>query len=262
MDWNYEDFTAAFYKLTKIDLSCYKERQMKRRIDSFISRNEFQGYEDYYKALALDNKMVETFAKYITINVSEFFRNFNQWEILRNDILPVLLKNNDNLKIWSAACSTGEEPYSIAMMLYDLLPASRLRIIASDIDREVLQRAKEGIYLEKSLQSIPKAIIKRFFTNNNGLYAVKDNIKAMVEFKQHNLLLDPYPKDCHLIICRNVLIYFTEETKGQLYAKFRDALRDDGVLFVGSTEHIIFPQKFNLESIKTFFYKKILQKDQ
>ncbi|HZJ56899.1 MAG TPA: protein-glutamate O-methyltransferase CheR [Clostridia bacterium] len=257
MHWSYGDFTKAFFKLTQIDLSCYKERQMKRRIDSLISRHNYVHYEDYYRALNADKTMLGNFIDYITINVSEFYRNANQWETLRKDIIPMLLKKNNQLKIWSAACSTGEEPYSLAMLLQDYLSLNRVKIIATDIDREVLRKAREGVYLEKSLQSLPKSYVKKYFTMEDGLYIIDEKIKKQIEFRQHNLLMDPYPTDCHLIICRNVMIYFTEEAKNQLYPKFRESLEVGGVLFVGSTEHIIFPQKYGFESVKTFFYKKI-----
>ena len=257
MHWNYEDFTRAFFELTKIDLSCYKERQMKRRIDSLINRHNYKHYEDYYRALANDKDMLASFIDYITINVSEFYRNANQWETLKRDIIPMLLEKHDKLKIWSAACSTGEEPYSLAMVLQEFLPSNHAKILATDIDREVLKKAKKGIYLEKSLQSLPKSYVDKYFTIKDGFYIIDEKIKKSVEFRQHNLLMDPFPVGCHLIICRNVLIYFTEEAKNQLYLKFRESLVSEGVLFVGSTEHITFPQKYGFESVRTFFYKKI-----
>lgn len=257
MSWTYDDFTKAIFRLTKIDLSCYKERQMKRRIDSLINRNNFDQYDEYYKALISDKNKLETFINFITINVSEFFRNANQWEVLRKDIIPTLLEKHKKLKIWSAACSTGEEPYSMVMLLREFLPYNDIRIIATDIDKEALKKAKKGIYSEKSIQSLPKHYIERFFTPLEGSYKIDDKVKDCVEFNQHNLLMDPFPTKCHLIICRNVMIYFTEETKSKLYVKFRDSLEDDGILFVGSTEQIIFPQRYDLKSIRTFFYKKI-----
>ena len=122
MDWTYEDFKDAVLKLTGIDLSSYKERQMKRRIDSFISRNGYSSYQDYFRALSSDAMKQTNFIDYITINVSEFFRNPDQWEILDKQILPSLLQKYRDLKIWCAACSTGEEPYSLAMLLSRYLP--------------------------------------------------------------------------------------------------------------------------------------------
>lgn len=257
MTWTYEDFTKAIFKLTKIDLSCYKERQMKRRIDSLINRNNYNGYDEYYKALITNKELMENFLNYITINVSEFYRNAGQWEVLKEDILPMLIRRYGKLKIWSAACSTGEEPYSMVMLLHEFLPLDDINVIASDIDREALKRAKEGVYSEKSIQSLPKQYIKKYFTVVDGLYAIHNRIKDCVEFKHHNLLMDPYPRGCHIIICRNVMIYFTEETKSRLYIKFRESLERDGILFVGSTEQIIFPQRYGLQSIRTFFYKRI-----
>ena len=257
MSWSYEDFTKAIYKLTNIDLSCYKERQMKRRIDSLINRKNYSQYDEFYSALVADQDLLESFVNYITINVSEFFRNPSQWEVLKRDILPILIDRYGKLKVWSAACSTGEEPYSMVMLLHEFFPLEDITVIASDIDKEALDKAKEGLYIEKSLQSLPKEYVKKYFTIKDGLYKIDDRVKQRVIFKRHNLLMDPYPTNCHLIICRNALIYFTEEAKSKLYFKFRDALEEDGILFVGSTEQIIFPQRYNLKSVRTFFYKKI-----
>ena len=257
MHWTYEDFTKAIFELTKIDLSSYKERQMKRRIDSLINRNNYNRYDEYYRALISNGDMLESFVNYITINVSEFYRNPGQWEVLRKDIIPILIERYGKLKIWSAACSTGEEPYSMVMLLHEFLPFTDIQVIATDIDKEALKKAKEGVYLEKSLQSLPKPYVKKFFTLKDDSYLIDDKIKRCVEFRHHNLLMDPYPMDCHLIICRNVMIYFTEETKSRLYTKFRESLGKDGILFVGSTEQIIFPQRYDLKSIRTFFYKRI-----
>lgn len=257
MDWTYEDFTKAIFQLTKIDLSCYKERQMKRRIDSLINRNNYSRYDEFYRALIANGELLEEFINYITINVSEFYRNAGQWEVLRKDILPMLIEKHGNPKVWSAACSTGEEPYSMVMLLHEFLPLRDIRIIATDIDKEALRKAKEGVYLEKSLASLPEPYLKKYFRMEDGLYILDERIKNCVDFKRHNLLMDPYPRDCDLIICRNVMIYFTEETKSRLYLKFRESLAKEGILFVGSTEQIIFPQRYDLKSIRTFFYKGI-----
>ena len=115
---SYEDFTGDIYRLTGIDLSNYKQTQMKRRIDTRISKSECKGYDDYIKLLSSDRKKLDEFVEYITINVSEFYRNPEQWEILRSRIIPSLIERfGTNLNIWSAACSTGDEPYSLVMAL-------------------------------------------------------------------------------------------------------------------------------------------------
>lgn len=256
MNWTYEDFTKAIFELTRIDLSSYKERQMKRRIKSLISRSDHKGYNEYYNALLNNKDMLEYFRNYLTINVSEFYRNPGQWEVLKEEIIPKLLENKNKLKIWSAACSTGEEPYSMAMLLRDFLPFRDIKILATDINKEVLKKAEEGVYLKKSLRELPKSYRRNFFTMKDGLYHLDTKVKQCVEFRQHDLLADAFPKNCDLIICRNVMIYFTEDAKNILYKKFRESLGNDGVLFVGSTEQIIFSQKYDLNSIRTFFYMR------
>lgn len=253
---NYEKFKEQIFNKTGINLSCYKERQMKRRIDSLIKRNNFDTYDDYFQAISKDKVLFGEFINYLTINVSEFYRNANQWEIIKTDIVPELLKHSKNLKIWSAACSTGEEPYSLALVLSQLLPLSAIKIHATDIDREALNKAQIGIYSPKSIESIPKDLVNKYFTKIGDAFKISEEIKKCVEFKQHNLLSDKYPEKCDLIVCRNVMIYFTEESKEEMYRKFHDSLNSHGILFVGSTEQIILPNRYNLSALKTFFYKK------
>lgn len=256
---DYEGFKAKVLKLTGIDLSSYKERQMKRRIDSLINRNNYDDYEMYFKALTQNSSLYDEFINYLTINVSEFYRNPAQWEILEKEIVPKLIESSNIPKIWSAACSTGEEPYSLAMMMSRFVSLSSLKILATDIDDGAVSKAKEGIYSSKSLENLPKDFINNFFTKAEENYKISDKIKNCIEFKHHNLLLDKYPSKCDLIACRNVMIYFTEEAKTLMYHNFRESLNNDGVLFVGSTEQIILPHRYKLEPIKTFFYKRNMQ---
>ncbi|MGB7604407.1 MAG: protein-glutamate O-methyltransferase CheR [Lutisporaceae bacterium] len=253
---NYEGFKQKVLRLTGIDLSSYKERQMRRRIDSLIKRNNYDDYDEYFKVLTQDAKLYNEFINYLTINVSEFYRNPTQWEVLEKDIIPNLLKQRKNLRIWSAACSTGEEPYSLVMLMSKFMDLSSIKIIATDIDDGAVTKAIRGIYVPKSLESLPKDFVTKFFSKEGENYKINDIVKNCVEFKKHNLLKDIYIKNCDLIICRNVMIYFTEEAKAQIYNNFRESLTPYGVLFVGSTEQIITPQHYKLESIKTFFYKR------
>lgn len=254
----YEKFKDKVLNKTGIDLSLYKERQMKRRIESLIKRYNFDSYEAYFKAISTDGDMLDEFVTYLTINVSEFFRNVKQWNVLRDDVLPKLIENNRKkpLKIWSAACSTGEEPYTTVMLLSKFFKLSEIEVIATDIDDKVLAKAKAGQYTEKAISGILPEFRDKYVTKDGNKYTINDEIKRCVKFSKQNLLKDPYPKNCDLIICRNVLIYFTEEAKDKIYQNFNDSLKKDGVLFVGSTEQIIMPQKFNFSSLKTFFYKK------
>lgn len=256
---DYEVFKQKIFQLTKIDLSCYKERQMKRRIDSLITKSKVSSYDEYVALLQTDGEKLEEFVAYLTINVSEFYRNPEQWKLLENEMLPYLFERFGNqIKIWSAACSTGDEPYTLVMMLAKFIPMNRIEIIATDIDKQVLEKAQIGLYDEKSLRGLPNEYVTKYFSKiGNRSYQISDEVKRCVTFKQHNLLKDPYIKECHLIVCRNVMIYFTEEAKKDIYIKFCDSLQKDGLLFVGSTEQIITPNELGFSSFKSFFYKKV-----
>ncbi|KDR95154.1 chemotaxis protein methyltransferase CheR [Peptoclostridium litorale DSM 5388] len=253
---DYELFKDKVHHKTGINLSLYKEKQMKRRLSSLANRNGYDDFGSYFKAIDTDKELFNEFINYLTINVSEFYRNPDQWKVVESEILPQLLKNKKSLKIWSAACSTGEEPYSMVMLLSKFMPLNKIKIIATDIDQEAINKAKNGVYQEKSLKNLPKNFIDDYFIGKDGIYQVKDEIKQRVEFKKHNLLKDKYFDGCDLIVCRNVLIYFTEEAKAEIYKNFSSSLNDEGYLFVGSTEQIIMPNKYNLKSLKTFFYGK------
>lgn len=252
----YEKFKGQVHKKTGLDLSLYKERQMKRRIESLIKRHNINDFDSYFRLLDSNKEAFDEFMNYLTINVSEFYRNPDQWEILQKEVFPEILSRNKRPKVWSAACSTGEEPYTIVMVLSNLMPLKDIKITAVDIDKEALKKAQIGVYTAKSLENVPKAFVDKYFEKIGNTYKISDEIKKCVEFKQMNLLDDPYPKDNDLIICRNVMIYFTEEAKDTMYHKFNGALVENGILFVGSTEQIIMPMRYKFESRKTFFYKK------
>ncbi|MCM1086827.1 MAG: protein-glutamate O-methyltransferase CheR [Muribaculaceae bacterium] len=257
MAYDYEYFKKAVFDLTKIDLNAYKEKQMKRRIDTLIAKNKITGYENYVAALKKDVKLFEEFVNYLTINVSEFYRNPEQWQIMDKDIIPEMIqKFGKNLKIWSAACSTGDEPYSLVMALSRHLPLEQIKIFATDLDKQVIAKAKTGLYSEKSIASVPDDLKKKYFTKIGPSYQISKDIKARVEFKEHNLLKDTYPTDCHLIVCRNVLIYFTEEAKEEVFRKFQKSLKPGGFLFIGSTEQIINYKEIGYTRKNSFFYGK------
>ncbi len=258
MGYDYENFKKDIYKLTNINLSLYKERQMKRRIETLMTRLGFKNFEDYYQGIKKDEKLLRSFVSYLTINVSEFYRNPNQWEVFEKRMIPYLQKNfGSRLNIWSAACSTGDEPYTIAMILSRYLPLNKIHIHATDIDDDVLQFAKDGFYATRSLERLPKDLLDKHFEKQDGGYQIKDDIKACVEFKKHNLLEDQYPSGMHMIVCRNVVIYFTEEAKDQVYRQFNKALVQGGVLFIGSTEQIIHSKELGFDATDSFFYQKI-----
>ncbi len=258
----YEEFKEKVYALTKIDLSAYKERQMKRRIDALLLRHKIADYDMFIKAISTDKKLLDEFITYLTINVSEFYRNKDQWDFLDAEVIPKLTKRFGNdLKIWSAACSTGDEPYSLVMALSKHIPLSRIRIHATDLDKNVIEHAKTGLYNEKSIKAVPEEFVKKYFTKVGSSYLISEEIKSRVSFSEHNLLLDRYDTNYHMIVCRNVLIYFTEEAKDEVFRKFSNSLANDGVLFIGSTEQIINYKELGFKRMNSFFYEKSITKE-
>ena len=254
---DYEQFKAAVFKLTSIDLSAYKEKQMKRRIDTLVNKHKIADYDGFVAALKSDKELFEEFVNYLTINVSEFYRNTDQWELMDKTFIPELInKFGKNLKIWSAACSTGDEPYSLVMALSRHIPLNQIRIIATDIDKQVIAQAKNGLYAEKSLVGVPKDLKEKYFTKVGNSYKISDQIKSRVTFQEHNLLKDKYPDNCDFIVCRNVLIYFTEEAKDEVFGKFAKALKKGGILFIGSTEQIMNHKDLGYERRNSFYYER------
>lgn len=257
MAYDYENFKQDIYKLTNINLTMYKEKQMKRRIESLMTRKGFHDFQSYYRAMKADEKLLRGFVSYLTINVSEFYRNPNQWELFENKVIPYLTRQyGKRLNIWSAACSTGDEPYTIAMILAKYVPLNQIHIVATDIDEDVLAYAKEGYYATRSLERLPREFLKKHFTPKEKGYQINDDLKRCVEFRKHNLLEDKYPSGMHLIVCRNVVIYFTDEAKNQVYLGFHKTLEKNGLLFIGNTEQIMNAGGIGFSSVDSFFYQK------
>lgn len=253
---SYEKFIIDLGRALNVDLSGYKRPQMERRINTLMRSLNIKNYDDFIRTMQKDKEIYERFMKHITINVSEFFRNNSQWKVLETKILPELLKKSPILRIWSAGCSTGEECYSLAMLLSERFPQGRHSIWATDFDRNVLMNSKEGYYLKKNIVGIPEVYLKKYFDIFEEGYKAKDSLKKMIKFDHHNLLRDKFPQNYDLILCRNVVIYFTEKTKFELYKRFFSALRSQGVLFTGSTEQIIQAKEIGYESAALFFYRR------
>ncbi len=257
--YEYNEFSKDVYKLTGIDLSLYKERQMKRRIDALIARHKLHGYEEFVKVIKTDRDLYEDFLSYLTINVSEFYRNPVQWKTLENTMLPRLMNaaKGRPLKVWSAACSTGDEPYSLVMLLSKYMPINKVTVDATDIDKQIIEKAQQGIYNGKSIKGLPDEFKTKYFEQlGRDSFKISDDVKKRVNFKQHNLLADRYPVGYDLILCRNVMIYFTEDAKDVIYRNFYKSLNPGGVLFVGSTEQMLKADEIGFSSEASFFYIK------
>ena len=255
---SWEWFINKFQILSNIDLTAYKRPQMERRINSFMRSAGASDYDSFLELIKNDALLYRRFLEHITINVSEFFRNANHWSSLQNEVLPLLLKDRMSLRIWSAGCSTGEEPYSLAMLCREQRIPLTEEIFATDLDQDVLNRAMQGIYSSKAAQGIPPTYLTRYFSSQGDRYQASDDLRRMVKFKRHDLLRDSFGRSFDLILCRNVVIYFTEETKNRLYQRFSDSLTSGGVLFIGSTEQIFQARELGLKTIATFFYQKVI----
>ncbi|SHE86453.1 chemotaxis protein methyltransferase CheR [Marinitoga hydrogenitolerans DSM 16785] len=243
----------------QLDLRGYKQHRVRRRIDMLMRKYSYKSYKTYFEDLKKNDKLWDEFLDKLTINVTEFFRNPEKWNYLKKNILPRILKESGTkAKIWSAGCSTGEEPYTHAILLEELKAPKNIKVLATDLDKFVIQKAKRGIYSERSMVNVPEELKKKYFRKiDNETYEVLSFIKARVVFKQHNLLMDPFEKDVDLISCRNVVIYFDMDAKNNLYKNFAAALKKGGVLFVGSTERIFNYRNLGLEVIEPFFYQKV-----
>lgn len=258
------EFKAAILKRTGIDLSAYKERQMLRRITTLMTSHGISDFASYLRLLGKDQAAYHEFLEHITINVSEFFRNPERFAELKERFLPELLARAGGaagggyqLKTWSAGCAAGEEAYSLAILLLEAAPGRSLPVLATDIDANALREAEAGRYPAARLKNVPPDVLERYFTREGDLYIVRPALRARVHFRRHDLLRDPYEENFDLILCRNVVIYFTEEAKEKLYARFARALRPGGILFTGSTEQIFQPQRYGLRSVAPFFYERV-----
>ena len=252
-------FKEKLNRKTGIDLQLYKEQQMRRRINNLIQKTQFKSYTSFFNDAVKDKQKFADFIEYLTINVSEFFRNPDKFDQVEKDVIPYLLKSNDSLNIWSAGCSIGAEPYTLSIIMKELTPGKRHRILATDLDIEIIGKAKRGIYTADEIRAMrPDRKTKYFTKTPDGKFAIKPEIKMAVDFRRHNLLKDRFETNFDLILCRNVVIYFTEEAKAQLYANFFKALKPGGILFVGGTESILNSRQIGYETYKPFFYQRPL----
>lgn len=255
MDFN--EFHKWVHKELGINLSAYKPEQLNRRINSLMTRVGIKTLDEYTRVIKADSEQRQKFLDFITINVTEFFRNPELFNELEKQISKELLPNNSSLKIWSAACSIGCEPYTIGIILNKLSPLGRHSIIATDIDNTILTRAKLGEYTKNEMKGVSSSDLVKYFNIKDDKYYIDSKIKNMVTFKKHDLILDRYDSNFDLIVCRNVVIYFNNDVKQEIYRKFSNSLKKGGLLFVGATESIYNYKDYGFEKASTFIYKKM-----
>lgn len=250
-------FRRALEAAIGVPLAQYKEPQMKRRLASLMTRRGVSSWTAFSRAIAGDPKLLAEVRDTLTINVSEFFRQPERFRELEVRWFPQLLRERRSLKIWSAGCSIGCEPYTIAMILDRIDPRGRHSILATDVDMPILSRAKDGAgYLPSEVRSVPPDYLTRYFVKEDGTFRVVDEIRRKVTFRRHDLLKDVYPSDLDLIACRNVVIYFTDEAKAHIYAGFSRSLRPGGVLFVGGSEMIMRSGEIGLRTAGVNLYQR------
>lgn len=251
-------FRAALERVIGVPLYQYKEPQMKRRLASLMTRRGIDSWAAFARAVAHDAALLDDVKDTLTINVSEFYRQPERFLDIQRRVLPELLQQRRTLRLWSAGCSIGCEPYTLSILLNEVDPGGRHAVLATDVDMPVLARAKEGRgYLPSDVRSVPPEILRKYFVQEpGGTYAVSEVVKRRVTFRRHDLLSDPYPADIDLILCRNVVIYFTEEAKQQIYAGFAKALRPRGYLFVGGSEMIMRSHEMGFRATGTSIYQR------
>ncbi len=253
-DYNLDD--KEFYKLRDIiyneagiNLGDVKKILMQSRLIKRLRELKLDNYQQYYDYLIenYDREKI-SFINAITTNKTDFFRENDHFEFMKKKVLPDFdRKNEKEIRIWSAGCSTGEEPYSIAMTLSEYYSGKKhpeFLILATDIDTQVLARASEGIYPADHLSGVDPAYLKKYFIQSNKggmlMYTVDESLKKSVYFRRLNLLEKEYPmkKQFDIIFCRNVIIYFDRDTQRKLFAKYYDYLKDDGYLLIGHSENL------------------------
>lgn len=230
-------------RLVRIKCSNYKEDYIKRRILSRMRLTNTADYETYHRYLLANPQEVDLLRNALTINVTKFFRDPEVFDVVRREVLPDLAGRGRSIRIWCAGCSSGEEPYSIAILMHELTalrPDLNVTIYATDIDAVVLQKAVAGIYDAKALENVDeRRIRKHFIARDDGMFEIRSHVRDLVKFRQHDLMSGiPIARYLDAVTCRNVTIYFTEVQKNELARLFHSALGVDGYYIMGKTEYL------------------------
>lgn len=242
------------YRLTGVMLKESKKPLVITRLRKRLLELGLQSFTEYVPRLEAHNSgEIEIFINAITTNETFFFRHNVQFECLRNEILPEIMKGKEGpgrireVRVWSAACSTGEEPYTLAILLAEYFrtrPGWTFSVLASDVNTEVIAEAKDGLYSPRSVKEINPELLKRYFTevpvptHDRVAYAISPAIKSLVSFRRHNLLYPAPQKSNDIIFLRNVMIYFDSEAKQKVIANLQGAMAKNGYLFISLAEHL------------------------
>ena len=238
-------FLALTEKISRArGVSCesYKDKCLKRRIAVRMRARGVHTYADYGKLLDQDAREYQELLDALTINVTKFFRNPETWAALR-PYLETLGRTRQEVRVWSAGCASGEEPYTIAVLLLETLGAGRGSIDATDVDRVSLERTRQAVYPEAAFSEMPADLQRRYFRAGQPVQAVRD----LVRVQAHDLTREPPPRSAYdLIVCRNVVIYFERGAQERLFHTFVRTLSPGGVLLLGKVETLFGPARGQL----------------
>lgn len=256
---DYTLFCEGIRSLTRIDLLQYKRGQMERRIRSFAQRRGVSDLPTYLLQLRRDRAELDEFLDRVTINVSQLWRNPEQWDVLEKEVLPELIANATagRVKAWSAGCSYGAEAYTLAALFRQLDPRTRAEIVGTDIDRRMVERAKLGRFSDEDARSASKSVLERWFARDGAEWQASRELQALTRFEVGDLLrVQPRREAYDLVLCRNTVIYFTEDVRDALHERLVTSMRPGGYLVIGSTERVSRPRELGLVPTHPFTYRK------
>lgn len=265
-DGDFDLFRKLIYDESGIHFSATNRSILESRLKERLREKKLETTRQYFDIIVRDKEELKAFLDSVTTNLTRFFRNQAHFDAFEKFIIPELMKlkkpsGDYKIRVWSAGCSTGEEPYTIAMMLKDLLPAPWTgEIIASDISLKSLMVGKEGFYSDARIAGVPDAHLKRHFDRVEGGYRIHEDLKKMIRFDYHNLKNDSGLKTLDVVFCRNVLIYFDEAAQKAAVERFWDAMSSKSFLFIGHSESL-FGMNTKFEFVKTewaCFYRKFI----
>jgi chemotaxis protein methyltransferase CheR len=256
---DYVEFCTFLRQLTGIDLSQYKRPQMERRLRSFYATRGVQKLTDSFERLRTDPQHLEDLLDRITINVSQLWRNPEQWVIIEKQLLPELAASSPagQIRAWSAGCSYGAEAYTLATLCQIACPGKRVTIQGTDIDKRMVERARLGLFSHEDARTAPPNQLKVGFDEVDGGWRAKLDVRKLTRFDAGDLLqMQLRPASFDLILCRNTVIYFSEPIRDELHARLAAAVRPGGYLVIGSTERVSTPTELGLTSQHPFIYRK------